>query len=232
MPCTARRSTSYVLTVTTSGASIPVVVTRKRVKNLNLRVKADGSVSLSIPATTSLRAAQAFLDRRAAWIAAHLEQVRARKQLRLEDTGSHAGTVPLWGELIDASALNTTLDDLYRRELARRLPDVVERVEERMGVHALSWQLRRMTSRWGSCTPARRSIRMNTMLAAYPPTCLEFVVTHELCHLIEPSHNARFHELLDRFCPRNRDIAAMLKRSAREVARSSTTRDEGRHVTR
>lgn len=231
MPRTRDTSATCTLTVEVSGASIPVAVTRKRVKNLNLHVKADGSVSLSIPATTSLRAAQAFLDRRAAWIAAHLEQVRARKQLRQEDTSPHAGAVPLWGEFIDASALDTTLDDLYRRELARRLPLVVECVEARMGVHALSWQLRRMTSRWGSCTPARRSIRMNTMLAAYPPACLEFVVTHELCHLIEPSHNARFHELLDRFCPRNRELAALLRRPAREVARSSTEHGEGRHVT-
>ena len=231
MPRTRDISATRTLTVEASGASIPVAVTRKRVKNLNLRVRSDGTVSLSIPMGASMTAAQDFLNRRRTWIAAHLERMRARTQQRQEDADAAAGTIPLWGELVDANALSSA-DDLYRRELVRRLPLVVGCVEARMGVHALSWQLRRMTSRWGSCTPTRRSIRINTMLAAYPPACLEYVVTHELCHLIEPSHDARFHALLDRFCPCNRDIAAMLKRSAREVARSSTTRDEGRHVTR
>lgn len=230
MPRTRDTSATCTLMVEVSGASIPVVVTRKRVKNLNLRVRSDETVSLSIPMGASMATAQNFLNRRRTWIAAHLERIRTRTQQRQEDADAAAGTIPLWGELVDASTLDST-DDLYRRELARRLPLVVERVEARMGVHALSWQLRRMTSRWGSCTPARRSIRINTALAAYPPACLEYVVTHELCHLIEPSHNARFHALLDRFCPCNRDIAAMLKRSAREVACSSTMHGEGRRAT-
>ena len=75
-----------------------------------------------------------------------------------------------------------------------------------------------MKSRWGSCTPATRAIRINTNLAAYPPACLEFVVAHELVHLMEPSHNARFHALLDVYCPRNRETSALLRRSARDVA--------------
>ena len=230
MPRTRDISATCTLTVEVSGTSIPVGVTRKRVKNLNLRVRSDETASLSIPMGASMAVAQDFLNRRRTWIAAHLERMRARTQQRQEDADAAAGTIPLWGELVDANDLDST-DDLYRRELARRLPLIVECVEARMGVHALSWQLRRMTSRWGSCTPARRSIRINTALAAYPPMCLEFVVTHELCHLIEPSHNARFHALLDRFCPCNRDIAAMLKRSAREVACSSTMHGEGRRAT-
>lgn len=70
-----------------------------------------------------------------------------------------------------------------------------------------------MKTRWGSCTPATRTIRINARLAAYPPLCLEMVVTHELVHLIEPSHNARFHALLDTYCPRNREASALLRRS-------------------
>lgn len=77
-----------------------------------------------------------------------------------------------------------------------------------------------MRSRWGSCTPKTRAIRINTNLAAYPPACLTMVVAHELVHLMEPSHNARFHMLLDTYCPNNRTASALLKRGAREVAQS------------
>lgn len=75
-----------------------------------------------------------------------------------------------------------------------------------------------MRTRWGSCTPATRAVRINTRLAAYPLACLEFVVAHELTHLMEPSHNARFHALLDTWCPANRELPALLRRPAREVA--------------
>ena len=68
-----------------------------------------------------------------------------------------------------------------------------------------------MKTRWGSCTPKTGAIRINARLAAYPSECLEFVVAHELVHLLEPSHNARFHTLLDEFCPGNRHLAKLLR---------------------
>ena len=68
-----------------------------------------------------------------------------------------------------------------------------------------------MKTRWGSCTPSTGAIRINARLAAYPPECLEFVVAHELVHLLEPNHNARFHALLDEFCPDNRALARRLR---------------------
>ena len=80
-----------------------------------------------------------------------------------------------------------------------------------MGVAASRWQVRSMKTRWGSCTPKTAAIRINSQLAAYPIDCLNFVVAHELVHLMEPSHNARLHMLLDVYCPRNRELAAQLK---------------------
>jgi predicted metal-dependent hydrolase len=67
----------------------------------------------------------------------------------------------------------------------------------------------RMKTRWGSCNPAARSIRLNTDLARKPRECLEYVVVHEMCHLLEPTHNARFVALMDHFLPRwrfHRDV--------------------------
>ncbi len=189
---------------------VPVEVERKRVRRLNLRVRPDGTAHLSIPVRTSLERAQRFLDEHESWL-------RKRIARREELTGEHDdGLVPLWGRLMrlpDGAAA----DELYREELAGRLPEVIARMEARVGAHASGWQLRVMTTRWGSCTPGTGRIRINVRLAAYPSTCLDYVVAHELTHLLEPSHNARFHELLARAYPNEREARAMLGQTARNV---------------
>lgn len=217
------------------GLEIPVSVVRKRVKNLNLRVRADGTVTLSIPQHLPLARAREFLDRKGEWIA---ERVRRNIERRPSPdlAGELPDRIPLWGKLVprdsvqaipgqatsdrDASGQGVpgqttidqaALDELYRTEVLRALPDVVERMEARIGVHAARWSVRVMKTRWGSCTPKTGAIRINARLAAYPPECLEFVVAHELVHLLEPSHNARFHALLDEFCPGNRHPAKLLR---------------------
>lgn len=217
------------------GLEIPVSVVRKRVKNLNLRVRADGTVTLSIPQHLPLARAQEFLERKGSWIA---ERVRRNIERRPSPdfAGELPNRIPLWGKLVPRDSVQANsgqaasgrdaggqgapgqttidqaaLDELYRTEVLRALPDVVERMEARIGVHATRWSVRVMKTRWGSCTPKTGAIRINARLAAYPPECLEFVVAHELVHLLEPSHNARFHTLLDEFCPGNRGIARRLK---------------------
>ena len=217
------------------GLEIPVSVVRKRVKNLNLRVRADGTVTLSIQQHLPLARAREFLDRKGDWIA---ERVRRNIERRPSPdfAGELPNRIPLWGKLVprdsvqansgqDASDRDASgqgapgqttidqaaLDELYRTEVLRALPGIVERMEARIGVHAARWSVRVMKTRWGSCTPKTGAIRINARLAAYPPECLEFVVAHELVHLLEPSHNARFHTLLDEFWPDNRGIARRLK---------------------
>lgn len=256
------------------GTVVEVVVTRKRVKNLNLRVSRTGTVSLSIPMRTSLARAQEFLDRRSAWILEHVRQAQARHAAGAQPVHGgvidRAGRLPLWGAavpLADALAgarmqtwtprqrafsapaaegflssaarqtgaapastpaqaelssmtdeLKSEVTGLYRREVALALPDLVSRLEPLVGVHASRWSVRSMRTRWGSCTPKTGAIRIALELAAYPPDCLEMVVAHELVHLREPSHNARFHALLDTYCPQNRKITGLLKRPAMEIA--------------
>lgn len=217
------------------GLEIPVSVVRKRVKNLNLRVRADGTVTLSIPQHLPLARAQEFLERKGSWIA---ERVRRNIERRPSPdlAGELPDRIPLWGKLVprdpvqansgqtasdrDASGQGApgqtaidqaALDELYRTEVLRALPGIVERMEARIGVHAARWSVRVMKTRWGSCTPKTGAIRINARLAAYPPECLGFVVAHELVHLLEPSHNARFHALLDEFCPDNRHLAKLLR---------------------
>lgn len=246
-------STGIILNV--DGLEIPVNVVRKRVKNLNLRVRADGTVTLSIPQHLPLARAQEFLERKGNWIA---ERVRRNIERRPSPdlAGELPDRIPLWGKLVPRDSVQANsgqdvggqgaggraipgqtavnrnisgqsvsgqttpgqttidqvaLDELYRTEVLRALPDMVERMEARIGVHATRWSVRVMKTRWGSCTPKTGAIRINARLAAYPPECLEFVVAHELVHLLEPSHNTRFHALLDEFCPGNRHPAKLLR---------------------
>ena len=70
-----------------------------------------------------------------------------------------------------------------------------------MGVKVARFYVQKMKTRWGSCNPKSRSIRLNTDLAKKPPKCLEYIVVHEMVHLLEPTHNARFTTLLDQFMP-------------------------------
>ena len=205
----------FILTLNIDGLEIPVEVTRKRVKNLNLRVRSDGTVTLSIPLRTPHAYAQAFLDRKAAWIAERVRRSAEQEALKTPD-GEAPGYIPLWGAPVPREAAlgeHIGIDDLYRAEVTRVLPDVAARIEQIIGVHAARWSVRTMKTRWGSCTPKTGAIRINARLAAYPPECLEFVVAHELVHLLEPSHNARFHALLDEFYPNNRSIAQRLKQN-------------------
>lgn len=207
---------------------VEVEVERRDVRNFNLRVRADGSVHLSMPRRASDAQARDFLERHARWIRRH----RERRLLAASEGGRVPERTPLWGRMVDTSELlsgrgapdgdpgaaRRAIDLVYRDEVARRLPGTARPLEEAMGVRASGWSVRSMRTRWGSCTPARGTIRINAALAAYPERCLAFVVAHELTHLIEPSHGERFHRLLDGFCPGNREAARILRLPAEQVA--------------
>lgn len=205
--------TLYVRCGDDASSAVPVCVTRKRVRNLNLRVHGDGSVVASVPWHTSRERAQQFLDAHAAWIFSRVSNKAERQDVDADASPIYA----LWGRerrTADGHVPGAEeLDELWRGEVERALPGVIDRMEPLVGAHATSWQLRAMSSRWGSCTPARGSIRINVRLAAYPPECLEYVVAHELAHLLEPSHNARFHAIVARAIPNERAIRVRLRQS-------------------
>ena len=86
----------------------------------------------------------------------------------------------------------------------------MEKYAAALGVPAPQWSLRDMRTRWGSCTPARGTVRFALMLAAKPPLCLEYVVAHELAHLRVRGHGPEFHALVAGVFPREREARAML----------------------
>ncbi len=98
------------------------------------------------------------------------------------------------------------LDAWYRSQIKMAMPALLTRWEPLIGVKVERFFVQRMKTKWGSCTPSTRSIRLNTDLAKKPPGCLEYIVVHELAHLLEPTHNARFTGLMDCFLPNWRQL--------------------------
>lgn len=158
-------------------------IVRKRVKNVNLRIARDGShVDVSAPSWVSDSEVEAFIRSKSAWIASRMAQAAQTPMARAAQATPEE--VAAWRETVSAC-----------------VPALVAAWEPIMGVKAGKLAYRNMTSRWGSCQPSTGRICINVRLALYPPECLEYVVVHELCHLLERGHGPRFHQLMDAFMP-------------------------------
>ena len=193
---------------------VPVTVRWKRIRNSYLRVQRTGQVELSVPARTSVAQAKGFVAERVEWVREHLRKLEPPKTFT-------AGEVhTLWGEVRELALQGAQelsgqllvratpgehaerrLYERYKAEVAARIPALLATWVPAMGVPLPTWSVRRMTSRWGSCTKARRRISLNSELARYRPELLEYVVVHELAHLIEANHSAKYYAILDRHLP-------------------------------
>ena len=94
------------------------------------------------------------------------------------------------------------LEAWYREQLKEAVPLLIAKWEPLMGVKVEKFFVQRMNTKWGSCSPGSKSIRLNTDLAKKPPECLEYIVVHEMTHLLESTHNSRFIALMDQFIPK------------------------------
>jgi hypothetical protein len=104
------------------------------------------------------------------------------------------------------------LEAWYRDQLRQVVTPLLARWQQRLGVQVERFFVQRMRTRWGSCNPTAHSIRLNTDLAKKPGECLEFVLVHELVHLLEPRHGVRFVALMDRFLPGWQERRELLNR--------------------
>ena len=163
---------------------LEVKVTRKRIKNLRLRVTPHngGSIEISAPYRTSDTFIRSFIREKRAWIDASLEKLANSPTAQAESASKE-----------DAAE--------WKAIVAAATPLLIEHWERIIGVKAGKLAYRNMKSRWGSCQPSTGRICINTRLALYPPECLEYVVVHELCHLIERSHGPKFYALMDKYLP-------------------------------
>ncbi|MEG0619544.1 MAG: SprT family zinc-dependent metalloprotease [Raoultibacter sp.] len=174
---------------------IVVRLVRKQVKNVNLRVKEDGSVAVSAPVWVSTAQVQDFVRGRLPWIR-ECQRRQAASPRTLKQQAS-------------AEQLHA-----WRQQVQGAVPPLIACWEPIMGVASQTVVYRNMSSRWGSCNPRTGRICINIQLAAYPPQCLEYVVVHELCHLLEGGHGPRFKALMTRFLPDWKQRRALLKQAA------------------
>ena len=219
---------------------ISIELTRKDIKNVHLSVRRpNGSVRISAPRRMSLDTIRVFAISKLGWIKRHQEKLRAQERetpreyldreshyvwgqrylLRIEAREGRPEVALQHGTLLlrvrpgaDTARRQAVLEAWYREQIRAEIPTLIARWESVMGVKVAGFYVQRMKTRWGSCTPRARTIRLNSELAKKPPECLEYVVVHELAHLLVPSHDARFVALMDRFLPHWRHARDILNR--------------------
>ncbi|MDK9726054.1 MAG: M48 family metallopeptidase [Sterolibacteriaceae bacterium MAG5] len=206
-----------------------IEVVRKDIKNLHLSVlPPSGLVRIAAPGHMSQAAIRAFAISKLTWIRSQRRRMQMQEReapreyldreshyvwgkrvlLRLVEKDAAPVVDHRQGKLLlqvrpgtDAGRCREVLDGWYRAQLRAALPDMVAKWERAAGVRVGRIFVQRMKTRWGSCNPDSGAIRLNTDLAKKPPECLEYILVHEIAHLIERSHNARFTSLMDVLLP-------------------------------
>lgn len=213
--------------ISLSGIAVDVI--QKDIKNIHLSVyPPTGRVRISAPLRMDIDTIRVFVIAKLGWIKS--QQKKMREQARETpreylDRESHY----VWGkryllkiESCDAAPaiqlkhsrmilcvrpettkekMQEVLDAWYRGQLRAILPELLAKWTPRLGVNPGQIFVQKMRTRWGSCSRAG-NIRLNTDLAKKPPECLEYILVHELVHLLEPTHNERFVFLMDQFMPK------------------------------
>ncbi|WP_062386020.1 M48 family metallopeptidase [Demequina iriomotensis] len=172
-----------------SGPIPAYTLTRRRMKNLRMVVRpGTGEVAVSAPLRTPQREIDAWVRSKAAWIEA--KQAEAAAQPAALAPGPEA--------------------DALRRALRPVLAALIAEWVPVMGVPEPTWGMRIMRTRWGSCNTTRRSLTFNVELARHGYHLVEYVVVHELAHLLEPNHGPGFYAVMDRHLPGWREHRAEL----------------------
>lgn len=104
------------------------------------------------------------------------------------------------------------LERFYREQIRKNLPRLIAKWERVIGVNVRDFYVQRMKTKWGSCSVPARTIRLNSELAKKPRECLEYIVVHEMVHLLERTHNRRFMSLMEQFMPRWQSHRELLNR--------------------
>ena len=209
---------------------IKVDVVFKDIKNVHLSVHPpNGRVRIAAPMRMSPETVRVFAISKLSWIRRQQEKILAQERetpREYLDRESHY----IWGKryLLDIVEENTRpevelkhgkmilrvrpgtdenrrqviVEEWYRAQLKQAVTLLLTKWEPLIGVKVERLFVQRMKTKWGSCTPKSGNIRLNTDLAKKPRECLEYVLVHEMVHILEPTHNARFVSLMDSFVPR------------------------------
>lgn len=209
---------------------ITIDVTLKDIKNVHLSVyPPSGRVRISAPLSMGLDTIRVYAISKLGWIKQQQRKLRGQEretEREYLDRESHY----VWGKryllkvIEDSGAPNVELNhskihlrvppgaetgkkkaimaQWYRDQLKKTAPAFISKWETVIGVKVERLFVQQMKTKWGSCNPAARSIRLNTDLAKKPVECLEYIIVHEMLHLLEPTHSSRFVSLMVQFMPK------------------------------
>jgi len=221
-------------------AEFTIEVTEKDIKNVHLSVNPpDGKVKISAPAGTSLESVRIFALSKLSWI--RQEHKKISEQLRetpreFVDRESHyvwgeryllkviefegAPAITLKGDYIFVTVrpgtskeqLGEIIEQWYRNQAREAASQILLKWQEILNVNVSGLFIQKMKTKWGSCNPVENTIRLNTNLATKPRELFEYVIVHEMAHLIAPDHKSTFSNLMDKHLPNWRDLRSELNR--------------------
>ncbi|MCL1928325.1 MAG: M48 family metallopeptidase [Treponema sp.] len=219
---------------------IYMYVEKKLIKNMYIRVKApDGKVKMTVPVSASDEDIRKFALAKISWIKRRRKKL-AEKPRPVEFNYVTGETLWLLGkqytldvqhgginkvfvkepEIILQIRNNTTkasrakiIEEWYREVLKKIVPVILGKCEKTIGVKTAEWRIQNMRTKWGTCNIRERRIVLNLQLAKRSPDCLEYVIIHELIHLLEKSHGAKFKKHMDAYCPNWKNIRKSLSAS-------------------
>jgi len=219
---------------------ISLELVRKDIKNVHLSVyPPTGRVRIAAPTRMSDESIRLFAISKLGWIRQHQRTLREQDRdtpreyldreshyvwgrrllLKLVEAQEAPSATVRHSKLVltvrpgtDEAGRQAILEGWYRDLLREEVPALVERWEQKMQVTVAKVFVQHMKTRWGSCNAAAGNIRLNTELAKKPRQCLEYIVVHEMAHLLEPTHSRRFLDLMDRFMPNWREVRDLLNR--------------------
>lgn len=226
------------MTETILLGDISIAVTRKDIKHVHLSVHPPhGRVTLVAPKSTRLEVARAYAISRLGWIRDQKRKL-ARQARELPRQFVNRESHYLWGlrqlltvvhrdakpcVALDHKRITLTvrpgsnatkraevIHEWHKELLHKAVPPIIRRWERKLGIEVRGYFLQRMKTKWGSCNHRLGHIRLNTELVKKPRDLLEYVIVHEMAHLIEPTHSERFVAILEKHYPTWRDARAEL----------------------
>ncbi len=217
------------------GKVYPVIIERKAIKNMYMRIKPEQCLLITCSFRVSDEQIDSFIHAKMKWIESVIN--KSRYKLRSLENGSRVNILNHEFELlvqqgikenclikqdqvlITVKELNEQrINSVFYKTMTSMLNKIIEdkkgRWDQMLDDYRLSYpriQIKKMKSRWGSCTPSKGLIVMNVMLMHYPMECIDAVLLHEYVHLIVPNHSKRFYEIIENHMPDYKRIHALLK---------------------
>jgi predicted metal-dependent hydrolase len=209
---------------------IAVDVIRKDIKNVHLSIHPPtGRVRIAAPERMSLDIVRVFAISKLGWIKRHQRKMREQERETpreyldreshyvwgrrcllkvIEEDGppkiilKHSSLIIRMHPGSSRDAKEAVLYKWYRDQIREAVPPLIRKWERLMQVTVEAFFVQKMKTKWGSCNQKRKTIRLNSELAKKPRECLEYIIVHEMVHLMERTHNERFRSLMDRFMPK------------------------------